>query len=190
MRDNSRWGALAGIQLAIARRWLQRGQETKDRFAKFFFYFTGLNALYFLWKEVDELELEPSKPVNEGKQIENLIRKLDEGEASRVLEEARDSVEYFSRRRPIQRMDRRGDTAFEGDPREGRKWQRRLVEGSSSVDRLVALGQILYLVRSNLFHGSKLDAGDDHEVIEAAIGPLERLVSSAMSLTEAKLGRW
>ena len=119
--------------------------------------------------------------------FEHLVTKLGESEASRILAAARNGVEYFSRRRPIQRMDRRTAPGLEGDPREGRKWQKVLNEGRTPINRLVALGYILYLVRSNLVHGSKMDAGDDQEIIEAAVRPMEELVASAISFTEAGL---
>lgn len=175
------WQQLAWIQREIAERWLRRGRETGDEFAKFFFYFSGFNALYFLWREIDRLH-----DANEGKQIENLLRKFDETEASKILTQLLQTVEYFSHRRPIERMDRRRGGRFEGDPREGRKWQRILVDGLTPVDRLVALGQILYLVRSNLVHGSKLDAGDDLEIIGISVPALECLLGATIALALRK----
>jgi hypothetical protein len=43
-----KWHELAIFQCKAAGRWLKRGRESKDIFAQFFFYFAGLNALYFL----------------------------------------------------------------------------------------------------------------------------------------------
>lgn len=58
---------------------------------------------------------------------------------------------------------------------------------SSSVDQLVALGRILYLVRCNLVHGSKAEMGDDEQVIEASVDPLKRLLEKAIELTDKRL---
>ena len=58
------------FQLKIAERWYDRGNRISDIFAKFFFYFTGFNALYFLWKEIDNIN------GGEKKHIENLLRKF------------------------------------------------------------------------------------------------------------------
>lgn len=62
------WDDLIRFQLKIAERWLKRGDKAKDTFAEFFFYFTGFNAIYFLWRKIDNLD-----QTNEGKHIKNLL---------------------------------------------------------------------------------------------------------------------
>ena len=176
-----KWEDLIRFQLNIADRWLTRGNETQDIFSKFFSYFTGFNALYFLWRKIDGIEK------GEAKQIENLLRKFDTKEAQQIFGMISTEVNYFSERLPIQRMDTRtAKNPFIGEDNEGRKWQKALKETSSALDRLVAIGEILYLVRSNLFHGSKAESGDDEEIIKSSILPLKVLLTKAISMTRAK----
>jgi hypothetical protein len=173
-----RWADLIRFQLSIAETWLERGKKMDDVFAKFFFYFSGFNAIYFLWRKIDNID-----QTNEGKHIENLLKKFDEGSAAGILEKIKVSVEFFSNRRPIQRMDRR--TGISGDEDEGRKWRKKMQDNASPYsERLVAIGQILYLVRSNLVHGSKTERGDDLQVIEQSVNPLMIFLEKSILLTK------
>src|SRR3972149_3506346 len=160
-----KWFDLAAFQANVARRWFDRARQYHDPFVQFF-CFAALNALYFLWAHVDDLKNDAGGLVGEEKQIDHLLRKLPEVEAVSVLERSSQTTSYLARRPPIQRMDRRKPgQASTGEDREGRKWQRQLQEGASPVEKLVALGRILYLVRSNLVHGSKTESNDDLELI-------------------------
>lgn len=175
------WDDLIRFQLNVAERWLKRGNEAKDIFAKFFFYFTGFNALYFLWRKIDNLD-----HTNEGKHIENLLKKFDEEKAQEILEKIRSNVDYFCQRRPIQRMDRRTiNNPYVGEESEGRKWKRWLRDKSLSASkRIIAMGQILYVVRSNLVHGSKAESGDDLDIIQTSIEPLRIFLAEATLWTK------
>lgn len=182
-----KWDDFIRIQLNISERWLNRGKKSQDIFAKFFYYFSGFNALYFLWREIDDLKNEKGKRPNESKQIEHLLKKFDEREALEILKTLSKNVKYFCERRPIQRMDRRkAENPHEGDPDEGKKWQKLLKEKTLAIDRLVALGEIIYLVRSNLVHGSKVESGDDEEIIDNSIYPLEVFLTKSILVTESK----
>jgi hypothetical protein len=182
-----KWEDLIRIQLNIAERWLNRGKISGDKFAKFFYYFSGFNALYFLWREIDGLKNEKGERPNEPKQIEHLLKKFDEKQALETLETLSENVKYFCRRRPIQRMDRRKvRNPFEGDSDEGKKWQKWLKEKSLALDRLLAIGEILYLVRSNLVHGSKKESGDDEQIIDNSISPLEVFLTKSILVTKNK----
>ncbi len=182
-----KWNDLIRFQLNIAERWLKRGRKSKDKFAKFFFHFSGFNALYYLWTEVDDLKNEMGRRPNEPKQIENLLRKFDKEEASEILKILSEDVKYFCERNPIGRMDKRDPTnPSDGDPEEGKKWQRWLKEREDSVDKVVALGEILYIVRSNLFHGSKGESGDDEKIINHSTTPLEILITEVLAMTGSK----
>ncbi|MFH1596995.1 MAG: hypothetical protein ABIG94_11635 [Pseudomonadota bacterium] len=176
------WRELINFQLNIAERWYRRGNEVNDIFAKFFFYFTGFNSLYSLWKKIDGISQ------GEGKQIENLLKKFDRHRAGILLNRIRDSVDYFTKRRPISRMDRREPSRpYSGDQEEGKKWQGRLIDNSDPLKQVVAMGQILYLIRSNLVHGSKAGSGDDHDIIQASIQPLKIILEEAIQLTQQSL---
>lgn len=179
---------LANLQLGIADRWLERGEEVKDPFARFFFYFAGFNAIYFFWSQIERRAGSASGSNGEGKQIRALLQKFQEEKATRILDALSDSVEYFCDRRPIQEMrTRKKDSAHEGNEYEGRKWKRKLGEASKPVEKLVALGTILYLVRSNLVHGSKSQEGDDLCVMRYAVYPMERLLAESIEFTRQKL---
>jgi len=172
--------SIMDFQLDIAKRWNERGSKTRDDFAKFFFYFAGLNSLYYLWKVLDNL----SSKTREREHIENLLNKLGEDKAREILGKIDKSIEYFSRR-SIRKMMYRSPDRPDGDLREGEELRRRL-ENGSNLDRVVALGKILYLIRSNLFHGSKAQTGDDREIVERSIAPLRVLLAESISLTEQK----
>jgi hypothetical protein len=178
--DLSAWDDLIRFQVNIAERWLKRGDKAEDIFAKFFFYFTGFNALYFLWRKIDGLD-----QTNEGKHIENLLKKFDEIKAQEILDGVRTNVAYFCQRRPIQRMDKRTiNDPYSGEEYEGRRWKERLQDNQlSALERIVAMGQILYLVRSNLVHGSKAETGDDREIIQMSIEPLRIFLREALLRT-------
>jgi len=180
-----KWFDLAAFQANVARRWFDRARQYHDPFVQFFFCFAALNALYFLWAHVDDLKNDAGGLVGEEKQIDHLLRKLPEVEAVSVLERSSQTTSYLARRPPIQRMDRRKPgQASTGDDREGRKWQRQLQEGASPVEKLVALGRILYLVRSNLVHGSKTESGDDLELIQAMPPALREVGQVLLAFTE------
>lgn len=178
---------LLRFQCNIAHRWHSRAESSTDPFAKFFFCFSGFNALYFAWFKADDIRNSEGKTAGESLQIANLLQKLSSEEAEEILEQMSTEIKFFINRAAIQRMDKRTCRRFsKGEKREGRRAREQL--GSfSSVDRLVALGKILYLVRSNLVHGSKAEMGDDKLVIEMSVGPLELLLKRAIELTDRSL---
>jgi hypothetical protein len=180
-------GDLIRDQLNIAVRWLERGKISSDNFTKFYFYFSGFNSIFFLWKEVDDFKNKKGKRPSDKDQIEHLLRKFDEEKASDILQKVADNVKYFCERDPIQRMDKRNPANLHiGDPDEGKQWQDRLKDRENSLQCLVALGEIIYLIRSNLVHGSKGVSGDDQEIIDSSITPLEILLKEVISMTKDK----
>ena len=78
--------------------------------------------------------------------------------------------------------------ALDGDSREGAREKEILTTGKDDGERLRALGNILYLVRSNLVHGSKMDQGDDAEVIAHSAPGLGAILEWAISYTRSELG--
>ena len=182
------WRDLAEFQLHIAERWWDRGAGTDDPFARFFFYFAGVNALYYLWSKVDDVRGgAPDRPPNEVRQIEHLLSRAGPSDAADVLANAHHCSEYFAERRPIERMDRRSQRRTRvGDVREGRT-ARDVLRTGSETERLRALGEILYPVRSNLAHGSKMDQGDEQDVVEHAVPGLGAILNRAISHTRSEL---
>jgi hypothetical protein len=181
------WRDLADFQLHIAERWQNRGVRTEDPFAQFFFYFAGVNALYYLWSKVDGVPGgAPDRPPNEVRQIEHLLNKAGTS-AAEVLGGAPLCVRYFADRRPIERMDKRSQRRVTvGNVAQGRTARDALRTGSDT-ERLRALGTILYFVRCNLAHGSKMDQGDDQEVIEQAVPGLAAILNWAIGHTRSEL---
>lgn len=179
-------GPLTVFQSNVARRWLQRGEQTKDPFAQFFFFFTGFNALYFLWARLDKMANEQGEVPNEGKQIENLVGKFGEDSCKVVLDSIEAPVIYFVCRPPIQEMRKRDVNRDVGDSREGKRLRNKLESGSTAQERLVAMARILYLVRSNLFHGSKAESGDDHEIVVNSVAALKELLRESIEMTQLR----
>lgn len=175
------------FQTKIARQWHFRAECSSDVFAKFFFYFSGFNALYFAWAKADDLRNSQGNEAGENLQVKNLLEKLSSEVAEGILEQSRPAIEFFLSRGPIQRMGKRTcDNFLKGEESEGRSARNKLTS-SSSVDRLVALGKIIYLVRCNLVHGSKAEWGDDEQVIRASVAPLGLLLKRSIEFTEKQL---
>lgn len=80
-----RCAPLLEFQRNIARRWHQRAQGFDDHFVRFFFYFSGFNALYFAWAKADDLRNREGRVAGEGLLIDNLLRKLSAEEAEEIL---------------------------------------------------------------------------------------------------------
>ena len=174
---------LAIFQLNVAARWRGRSAGIGDPFAQFYFTFAGFNALYYLWAKIDDVHS------NETALISHLLGKNSVEDAAVVLTGAAASIRFFQERPPIERMDDRKADATLGDPREGRKARLRLGDPDPR-ERVKALGAILYLVRSNLVHGSKIDQGDDEEVIRAALPGLNAVLAWAIRFTETAFADW
>lgn len=180
---------LAHFQLRIAEQWFERGEKTRDVFAKFFFFYTAFNALFFLWKEVDEVGRGESNEPRETKQIENLLGRLGGALWDELGATLGEPISFFAGR-AIERMDKRGGTQpLRGKATEGRKHQRVLADPRvDATEKLKALGNILYLVRCNLAHGSKMVMGDDFDVIENAVPLLQSFSSRAIQYTKGTFG--
>lgn len=128
----TRWGALAEFQLHIAERWRDRGARSEDPFARYFFFFSGVNALYYLWSKVDDVRGREGGRPNEQVQIEHLLDKAALGGADALLARSASSVQFFRNRNPIERMDKRtASRARVGDHKEGERAQRDLRDGTS-----------------------------------------------------------
>lgn len=176
-------------QVYIAERWLTRGNKIDgDIYAKFFFYFAGFNALYFLWGIVNKIN--GSRPRQQDL-IENLLAQFGDEKAEGILDKVKTEVIYFRNRNPIQAMNKRkNDKKFlEGDQEEGKKYRETLNnERLTASEQLVAFAKILYLVRSNLVHGSKeaKNSGDDEKIIASSIKPMEIFLTEAILWTKGQ----
>lgn len=89
----ARCAPLLGFQKKIAGRWLRRAQGFDDPFVKFFFCFSGFNALYFAWAKADDLRNRKGEEAGEGLQIRNLLEKLGSEEVERILEKSSPAIE-------------------------------------------------------------------------------------------------
>jgi hypothetical protein len=182
IRSLDEWRELVEFQMKVAERWLKRGLSSADEFAQFFFFFAGFNALYFLWGTIDDVRTDRGKRAGEEKQIHNLLGKFHAVDAGQILSDLSDTVTFFRERSPIQRMGLRDvQQQSKGGVDEGTKWRDQLGD-KDERRRLLALGSILYLVRSNLVHGSKTDLGDDHVVIQEAVPAVRLLLERSLRI--------
>jgi hypothetical protein len=181
-----KWVPLATFQTNIAKRWLERGHSSGDLFAKFSLL-CRIQRAYFLWGKVDDVRNQQGGPAGEEKQVENLVRKLRSNDVEEMITALTENIRFFERRSPIQRMDRRGPKhPIDGETTEGKKWRERLSH-KELPERLVALGSILYLVRSNLVHGSKADSGDDQDIIDHAVPAVKLFLEKSLIISESAL---
>jgi len=175
---SDRIATLRNYQIGIARSWLKRGQATNDPFAKFMFFFAGFNALYFL------VRLEERAQGNEMEDVTRLVRRLGETACDDILRCTEPESGFF-RQTIILNMSRRNVSRIEGDETQGRELRATFESATSSVDRLAALSRILYLVRCNLVHGSKRQAGDDERIVSNSVRPLELLLERGIEAVQA-----
>ena len=151
------------------------------------FFFVDSMLSIFLWAEIDDIR-NNGEMAKEYKQIEHFLgKKFSETECSEMLRSLSSEAEYFKERDPIERMGNRNvEDPHRGDPTAGRKWKK--VHGEESpIRQLVALGEIIYLVRCNLVHGSKNVEGDDKKIIEMTIKPLKMLLQKAIEVTRGEM---
>ncbi|MEQ8191443.1 MAG: hypothetical protein ABRQ39_25990 [Candidatus Eremiobacterota bacterium] len=171
-------------QRHIAEQWLHKGNITDEKnddtiiFARFFFYFTGFNAMYFLYKEIDNLDgrYTPPKKCPEYKQIEHLLDKFDETTAQKIRNNIEPSIKFFSNR-SIQPMNIRNERERK---RIAEKNKTNILNSSSVKEKIKALGQAIYNVRCNLYHGSKEASADDQRIVSNCIKPLEVFLEKAI----------
>lgn len=123
---------------------------------------------------------------NETALLHHLVQKLDPTVARHVLRAHRDYIDFLlvERRRPIHRMDGRSRTESVGDPTEGKKYLRWLGdENADDAKKLKALAGILYLIRCNLVHGSKVAQVEDRGLLGRSVSPLRSITEAALEYT-------
>jgi hypothetical protein len=164
------------FQLKVAERWLERAEKSLDDYAKFLFYFSGF-ALFYLWSRINHVE-------GDANEIKNLLGKFDEATARSILDQVHLSVLYFCHRGPVPRMQER--TCSNPTPvsvAEGERLRRELGnEGKTAKERLVALAQVIYIVRCNLVHGSRVP-GDDPVTTGTCLEPLRLILKESIEYT-------
>jgi hypothetical protein len=184
-------GMLKDFQTSIAKFWEAKASD-EEPFAKFFFLFSGFNALYFLWrtndpdlkniqKACDKCHRRDPEYKSEERQIKSLLHNLGEAVAVRILVTKKEAVAFFQAR-IIQRMDKRSEkTPDEGDPSEGERRVKILSDPKApNLKKLEALGGILYQIRCNLVHGSKEGSERDERIIENANELLSEILKESM----------
>jgi hypothetical protein len=192
-----------------AARQLPAQAERLSQF-EFIAYFAALNALYWLWGVVsnaqsfteDERRIVEGAlvglpddlrrrvvdrligPVGEHRLMSSLVGSLPADVAGKILEDAdvKRSIQYLLARGPVQRMDRREADGVTGSIKEARQLQLRLRNAPEPFDRLLALSQILYIVRCNLVHGSKVLAGLDIELLQHSVPPLRMITEASVAM--------
>jgi hypothetical protein len=187
--------------------------DGQERAFAFVSYFAALNGLYWLWglveqqlefeaREIDEVQqalaavpedlrarvldnLDPG-PRGEARLLQDLVGRFRDNVAHGILADAAvaQSIAFFKARLPVRRMDKRGRNV-DGDPSDGKRYQKRLQDDGGAVAHLQALAGIIYLVRCNLVHGSKVVDGLDEELLSHSTPPLRLLATEAKDFTEA-----
>ena len=181
---------------------------------EFVAYFSALNALYWLWalrdsdvaftpeesrQVADALplasvpKLSPERVVarlsglrNEGVLIDHLIDRLPDEDCNRLAARNAGFARFLKDRGPIYRMDKRSLENSIGDVTEGKKLLAKLSDPrADGKKRVKAMARILYLVRCNLVHGSKMADAQDADLLEQCVPPLRDITSAAIALTEA-----
>jgi len=216
---NSELDEIGHFQLSVARHWIKRAEEVRDRPEfEFFAYFSAINALYWLWglvdgpesskkfssdekdivsnalkaQGVDDLLAEDvvrrMEGTNDVALLGNLVERLDEDVATELLKTHTESVVHLLKRGPIRRMDRRSITNAGGSPREGKQYHGKLKNTNlPGRERLRALAAILYLIRCNLVHGSKISDAMDHDLLRLCVPPLRSLAEATYKQTKILL---
>jgi hypothetical protein len=164
-------------QSRIANKWFQRGDQATDHFAKFFFYFSGFNSMYFLWGLIDRRE------TGDQKRMRRLVSRLCAFQSQAILNDCSDAVAFFSNRTIMDMSERDPGNSSLGtvpDPDPRLKLSNTL---STAAEKIEALGEVVYQVRCNLVHGSKLTDGDDSEIVRQCVRPLRAFLRSSLDYT-------
>ncbi len=201
------------FQIQVAQEWIEEvlGLEGHPRL-QFVGYFAALNALYWLWAMVDEREtLSPEErdtvttaleQITEAKLprelrkkmygglrnevvlLQALVEKLGGELAARIVSQHDEYIRFLlvERKRPIHRMDKRSRTDAVGDPNEGKKYFGWLRD-SNAEKKLKALASVLYLIRSNLVHGSKVASVEDTDLVGRSVPPLRSIAEASLEYT-------
>jgi hypothetical protein len=178
----SGFDGLARFQLRVAKDWIREAEHVQSRPAfQFMAYFAALNALYWLWGVIDGGGIRV-----EQKLLENLVQQLGEIICGSILKSVEPQWRWFASRGPIQRMDKRkGDTP--GDERPGRAALETLLRRElANVERTKALATVVYLVRCNLVHGSKV-IGVDFELLAQGAPIAQAFAGHSVEYTAAAL---
>ena len=219
MNDTALRGPLqevAAFQTGVARHWIERADEVRGKHAfEFVAYFSALNALYWLWGLLDELEASTPEERNaveralkdgnvpaplasrvlnglrgmkgESRLLANLVSNMPEASATTFVREHAGFMRHLTERGPIREMGRRSRSDAVLDDKTGRQLHRKLTAENSSSVRVQAVAGILYLIRCNLVHGSKISDALDGELLSLSVQPLRTLAEWAYNLTEARL---
>jgi hypothetical protein len=142
------------FQIRVAEGWIYESKKdvAHPRF-QFAGYFMAFNAIYWLWGMLHGL------PHNEVARIQALMERLGAEAASDILSKQAAYIQFLIDRGPIQRMDRRSRTSAAGHTGDGSRYLALLREQAATT-RLKGLASILYLIRCNLVHGSKVPQDD------------------------------
>jgi hypothetical protein len=202
------------IERALSVRRAKNLKYTAD--FEFVAYFAAFNSLYWLhslvvtpekFTEEDRHQVESAlvaadvseslrskvleklqSTLREEKQIEHLVGILPGEFAARMLETHQGYVEYLDERGTVRRMGKRTLKRFVGEEKDGAKHLNCLRDGTRAAgERLQAMAGILYLIRCNLFHGSKGDEGTDQKLLEHSVAPLGDIAMEALNLTKRLL---
>lgn len=174
---------IVDFQTAAATSWLVAGDQTKHHKLRFISYFTAFNALYWL-----QGLFEPQR--RESDAIANMVEQLGSTRATELLRapEVTEFIAYLRERGAIRNMDRRNLNDAKGGTSPGKEHMADLADGNDAMARLKSLALVLYLIRCNMVHGSKLASPDEDELVARGNPALLRLVRACLDHTLAVRG--
>lgn len=205
------------FQIRVSHGWLNEGLAVGARPSfEFVAYFSAVNALYWLWgvldgqqaftteerAHVEELLQAAPKELrskilgrlgglrNEAALMQALVGKFHPETAKRIVAEHEGYLRFLveERRRPIHRMDARSVSNGNGDPSEGQKYLRWLsAPDSDASKKLKALAGVLYLIRCNLIHGSKVAHVEDGGLVGRSVPLLRSIAEASLEYTQLSL---
>lgn len=209
---NTALDEIVTFQVNVARHWLQGADEVRGQPPfEFVALFAAFNALYWVWGLIDAQQAytpEERESVrealkgrvsdtlaqrvlgglggmkNEAKLIDHLVAKLPASFAPSFMTEHAEFARHLVKRGAIARMDKRTPADSVGDPQSGDALLRKLSAQSSSPEiRVQAIAGILYLIRCNLVHGSKISDATDRDLLALSVPPLRSLALAALHAT-------
>lgn len=157
------------MELSIAKKWYDKGQEEQDKFDKFIYHWIAFNALY----DQNQSERHENKRIV-GFVSKNYSNKID------ILLKMSDPLEIF-KQRSVERLGRWNIPKITNT-----RYHKVFNEKLPNKMRIINLLLTIYQVRCNLFHGGKNpDGSRSLNLVKAASILLENYLSNFLSKDNA-----
>jgi hypothetical protein len=162
------------FQIEVADGWIRESrEESAHPRLRFIGYFMAFNALYWLWGMLEGTHQ------SEVARIQALVEELGLDTANRILSRHSSFMGFLISRGPIRRMDKRSRTSAAGHPGDGTRFLA-LLQDRAPTTKLKGLASILYLIRCNLVHGSKVAHAEGADLVRQSIPPLRSIAEACL----------